>query len=350
MNRGTDPPRALETRRHLVVPPGLGNDRLDRVLPAVLAHHGHDLSRRQARRWIADGLVAIDGCPVRVASRQVPARARLTLPDESRHAAPPSAAPWEVQDDAILFEDDHLLALDKPAGLASQARRDDGFDHLLAAGRRHLQRRGQPSNLFLVHRLDRGTSGIVLLAKDRATATALGGALATRQIEKYYLALVRTGRSGPDAAPTPWTVHDRLAIERLPGGRRRAVRVVDGGREAETAMRCLAVVDDSPWGRILLIEARPRTGRMHQIRVHLMHSGLSLLGDRLYAPGDSAQATPRPMLHAQALHLVHPTRGEPLILESPLPADFRHALGEPRPGDGQRTTPSSSAAARVRST
>lgn len=313
-------------RHHWLVPPELGGERLDRVAPTVMTLAGQPTSRRQIRRWIAEGRLAVEGHPVKVASRRVKAGARLTLlaapaDREPGQSGPPRAPAWEVIPDAVLFEDDHLLALDKPPGLASQARRDDGFDHLLAAGRRYLRSGPDGGDLFLVHRLDRGTSGVVLLAKDRATAAVLGTALAEGQLEKHYLALAAHDPAASHPAEA-WTTRDHLAGERLANGRRRVRRVDSGGRPAETAFRLLSRFDHPPLGEALAIEAIPRTGRTHQIRVHLAESALPILGDRLYAPDSVARAMGRPMLHARSLGLRHPANGRSLRIESPLPDDF----------------------------
>jgi RluA family pseudouridine synthase len=207
--------------------------------------------------------------------------------------------------------------VDKPPGLATHATADPSRPHLTGLVTAHLVARGHPAPYLGVHqRLDRDTSGVVLFAKAAAANPGLARAFAGREVEKTYHALT-TLPAVP--APSRWRVRGRLA----PSGKRRMVTVESGGQEAETGFHLL---ESHPGG--LLVEAAPRTGRKHQIRVHLAEAGMPILGDEVY--GSPSPQAPRLMLHAFRLGLPHPLTGEPLVIESSHPRDFEDALSRMR--------------------
>ena len=216
----------------------------------------------------------------------------------------------------ILYEDEAMIVLDKPAGLAVHGGSGIAFGVI---ERLRQARPGAPF-LELVHRLDRDTSGVLLVAKKRSALTALHAALREGRVEKRYLVLVR-GR---------WRDAIRnveLALEtRVVGAGDRRVRVAPGGRAAHTIFRRVRV-----WpGRappLALLEAELKTGRTHQIRVHLTHLGFPLAGDDKY--GDFAwnrtlakEGLKRMFLHAHRLRFAHPLEGREMTFESPLPRDL----------------------------
>ncbi len=222
----------------------------------------------------------------------------------------------------ILFEDDALLAVDKPSGLVSHATVDPARDHLVAALRRLLVARdGDAGHLSLIHRLDRGTSGVVVLSRDPAADGELGEAFRAKTATKTYLAIVRPR---DDAAVVAQTIDAYLAPAKGPGGRTAIVRA--GGQPARTEVVPLARRDG-----LVLVQARPTTGRTHQIRAHLSHVGLPLLGDALY--GVEEPDAKRLMLHAWRLELPHPRTGAPLAIEAPWPRAFRRRF-DPTALDG----------------
>ncbi len=217
---------------------------------------------------------------------------------------------------AVLYEDDDLVAIDKPAGVAVHG--GSGIAH----GVIERLRAARPGARFLelVHRLDRETSGVLLVAKKRAALAALHAAWRAGAVDKRYVVLVR-GR---------W--RDAKRVVRLPVHRyttregERRVRVEDEGQHAQTTFRRLKV-----WPRheppLALLEAELHTGRTHQIRVHLTHVGFPLAGDDKY--GDFAwnrelakAGLKRMFLHAASLSLAHPRTGAALALASPLPPDL----------------------------
>jgi 23S rRNA pseudouridine955/2504/2580 synthase len=255
--------------------------------------------------------------------RVPPIRASAPVSGPGRSLPP---RPFQVP---ILYEDDALLALDKPAGLAVHG--GSGVAH--GAIEQLRASRPEARMLELVHRLDRDTSGVLLVAKQRAALVALHAAMRDGEVDKRYWVLVG-GR---------W--RDALRRVRVPlhkfstrEGERR-VRVDAEGRDAETVFRRVAA-----WPArepaLALLEAELLTGRTHQIRVHLQHIGFALAGDNKY--GDFAwnkalqhEGLRRMFLHAHLLALRHPISGEPLVLRSSLPAELRlylAGLGPPALG------------------
>ena len=216
---------------------------------------------------------------------------------------------------AVLHEDDDLLAIDKPAGIAVHG--GSGVAH----GVIERLRAARPGARFLelVHRLDRETSGVLLIAKKRAALTALHAAWRAGEVDKRYQVLVR-GRWRDARRVVRLPVHRYLTKD----GERR-VRVADDGQHAQTTFRRIRTwPGDTP---LALLEAELHTGRTHQIRVHLTHLGFPLAGDDKY--GDFAwnralaeRGLRRMFLHAASLALAHPRTGEALLIVSPLPADL----------------------------
>lgn len=299
--------------------------RLDQFLARALVATEEAVSRRRVRRLIAAGAVYVDGRRTHIASRRLKAGARVEVYLDAREGDDSQGPPEIDVGGLVLFEDEHLIAVDKPAGVAAQATVDDDVHHLFAAVRSYLAAREGVARPYLAlhHRLDRGTSGVMLLAKSREVNAGLAAAFRERRVGKLYLALGAVG----DAPPADeWTVRDRLVLRRQgPRGVRRAVSVAAGGRPAETRFR----VRERLAGAVL-VEAVPKTGRTHQVRAHLAESGVAVLGDRLYGPSPPPIRAPRLMLHAAVLELEHPLRGGTVRVESPLPADFERLLESPR--------------------
>ncbi|MGM0574670.1 MAG: RluA family pseudouridine synthase [Myxococcota bacterium] len=223
-------------------------------------------------------------------------------------------------DGGVLFEDNHLLALDKPAGLLTQAARK-GDDNLVDRARAYLRLRyDKPGNVFvgLVHRLDRNVSGVVLLARTSKAAGRLTRAFQRREVDKRYIGVAE------GEVPESGRLVDRIGR----AGGRRVVRRPDG-KEALLTFRRLGV-----HGGRSLIEVTLLTGRKHQIRAQLAMHGHPLVGDPLY--GRRSPAIGRPALHAAALALEHPVRRTPLSLHAPIPDDLARlvtpfGVGNPRP-------------------
>lgn len=213
----------------------------------------------------------------------------------------------------ILFEDEFLLAAEKPAGLPSQPtvdkRRPDFFTLLKKQLR---QERGEDFYLGLHHRLDRDTSGVMLFTKNKLANEPLAGMFKKHLIQKTYLCLTKAHK-----CPDQWEVKNHLAEARDPVLKKMKMKSVrSGGKPAHTLFRKIRT-----FKRGLLIEAKPLSGRMHQIRVHLAEAQLGIFGDDIY-PAPQTPSAPRLMLHAYRLEFTHPFTQEALCIESSLPADM----------------------------
>jgi 23S rRNA pseudouridine1911/1915/1917 synthase len=216
----------------------------------------------------------------------------------------------------VRFEDDRLLVIAKPAGLVthptSSRRSGTVVNRLLGMGV-PLSALGGALRPGIVHRLDVGTSGLMLVAKDDDVHRRLAEMLKAHAIDRRYLALVRGG------AP-----HDRFTVDAPLGRRGARVGVLGaGGREAQTSFAVRERLE-----RATLLEAAPRTGRTHQIRVHLSAVGLPIVGDRRYGGGSAGREVglDRPFLHSWRVRFEHPTTGRPVEVEEPLPEDLERAL------------------------
>jgi len=221
-----------------------------------------------------------------------------------------TASMWEL---ALLFEDEFILAVNKPPGLPTQSGHDQKRPNLYG-----LLQEQQKQTLFLHHRLDKDTSGVLLLAKHPRANKGMTELFREHQIQKTYLAIAQ--KAGAEPPPPSFSVLDHLAPVR--GSQRQLVRMVkvkSGGWRAETHFRCL-----ESWRQADLWEAQPRTGRTHQIRVHLAGVKRPILGDFLY--GGKSDKVARLLLHAKSLQFKHPVTGLVLNIEAPLPNDFLKAM------------------------
>jgi RluA family pseudouridine synthase len=244
----------------------------------------------------------------------------LVRPDLLRSRSETSDRPFRLTARAILFRDKALLAVDKPPGLPTHPTADRVRPSLVGHVEAYLRAGGAGPWLGVHQRLDRDTSGIVLFAIDPRASQGLARAFEGREVEKSYVAL--TARP-PALPPSRFRVSAPLGAPGPVGGH----RVEVGGPGAKPAETEVVVLEVLP--QALLVEARPLTGRKHQVRAHLAHAGLPILGDPVYGP--HAAAAPRVMLHARRLGLVHPLTGERLRLESPVAADFEEVLRGLRP-------------------
>ena len=286
-------------RLSLSVEPADARERIDRF---IAARGG--ISRGEARRALDAGSVFLDGRRCKVAGRLVwpGQKVVVNLEEGGRAASVPSA----LDRARLLYADQDLVAVDKPAGVPAQPTltTDRGtLPELVAA------LLGAP--VTIVHRLDRETSGVTVLARTKAAAAALSEAFRVGAPEKTYLALCAR-----PPAPPEGRVDAPLGKDPARAGLRRAD---PRGDAAATRYRTLRVGAGGA-----LVEARPETGRTHQIRVHLAHLGAPLLGDARYAgPRRVGElAIPRVMLHARRLELAHPVTGAAMTFEAPVPQDF----------------------------
>lgn len=293
--------------------------RVDRVL---LRHLGHvpGVSRNRLQRLIESGAVQVNGRIVSRASARVAAgdRISVTLPARRPRAAP-AAEPLPL---AILHEDDYLLVVNKPAGQVAHPAFRNTSGTLLNALLAYAGGRWTPA---LLSRLDKGTSGVVLVAKCKAAHTALQRSGERNEIEKDYLAIV--------AGRPPRRGSIDLALDRDPWDRRRVTVRDRGGVPSVTRFERLQSAQVAPGRWRSLLRCRLVTGRMHQIRVHLAAKGWPIVGDPVYRarmprslprPGEPAEPTlRRQALHAWRLAFTHPVSAARIEVTAPIPADLQ---------------------------
>jgi 23S rRNA pseudouridine1911/1915/1917 synthase len=283
-------------------------------------------SRGALQRLIEQGHIRVNNKPAKPThSPRAGEQIEIHWPD----ARPAVAQPEEMPLD-ILFEDNSLLVVNKPAGLVVHPAAGHEEHTLVNALLHHCQGSlsgiGGVARPGIVHRLDKETSGCLVVAKNDETHLALSKQFAERRVEKIYNAIV-CGELARDAGDI------RAAIARHSTHRKRmAVRDDDSGREAHTSWRILEKLNAAT-----LVEARIHTGRTHQIRVHFQFLGHPVVGDETYGAKQNkrlAELTgyeaPRVLLHAHELSFIHPRTEKEMSFESPLPKDFRQALNRLR--------------------
>jgi 23S rRNA pseudouridine1911/1915/1917 synthase len=293
----------------LAVPGTLAGERLDRALALLTGW-----SRAEVARLIDDGAVLVGGQSV-AKSHRLEAGALVELLSEPPPEHPPGPEPIAVD---VRFADDDLVVVSKPSGLVVHP----GAGHPGGTLVNGLLDRfpeiagvGDPARPGIVHRLDRDTSGLMLVARSPRAYEALVAALARREIDRRYLALVWGRFDAP-----------RGVIDAPIGRsttRRTRMTVRDEGRPARTAYEVRSEYDDPT---VTLLECRLETGRTHQLRVHLSAVGHAVVGDAAYRGDRPALRLDRPFLHAYRLDLPHPTTGRHLSFEDPLPPELASVL------------------------
>ncbi|HYE03499.1 MAG TPA: RluA family pseudouridine synthase [Phycisphaerales bacterium] len=241
-----------------------------------------------------------------------------------------SVTPSEHVTFRVAYADDHLLVIDKRSGLATQPGKGHQDDTLLnglfAAHGPRLQNLGAARDFGLLHRLDRDTSGLLVVGLSVRAYDALREAFAGRSVRKFYWAVCARAPKQPRGVlslPIAETLpaRDRPKLARVIHGGAGRTRV-PGAKPALTAYRVLQTAA----GGAALLEARPLTGRLHQVRVHLEAIGCPILGDRFYAPHGPRDAAPRLALHSHRLAFTHPVTGAPIDVRAPWPKDLRALL------------------------
>jgi 23S rRNA pseudouridine1911/1915/1917 synthase len=311
--------------RSFVVPPHLAGARLD----VALARLAPELSRARVQRLVTQGRV-------RVAGRAAKASARVREGEPVEVDIPPPEPSGLVPQDlplSVLYEDSDLVVLDKAAGMVVHPARGAPHSTVVNALLHRLSARGPAAaavaipRLGLVHRLDRDTSGCLVVARTEAALLALQAQWKARTVEKTYLAICHGALAAEGRLETPYGRHPRDRTRFTARGK--------GTRRAETAWRTL----ERFGSEASLVEVTLHTGRTHQIRVHLAEAGHPLLCDAVYGgtrrearlPPESlarraAAAVGRQALHASRLAFDHPRTGARLAIEAPAPADLRRAL------------------------
>jgi 23S rRNA pseudouridine1911/1915/1917 synthase len=303
----------VEDRRLSFVVEGVGG-RLDHIL----VERNPDLSRSRLQKLIRSGLVTVNG--------QVVTKTGFKL-EGGESVATLIPAPKEPLIDPepihldIIFENDDLIVINKPPGMVvhpSPGHDSGTLVHAVLAHAPNLRGVGGERRPGIIHRLDKDTSGLIVVAKNDKAMTVLQAQFKDRTIEKRYLALV-------DGSPQTSSGRIETPIGRDPSHRKRmSVVPASRGRESLTIFHSLEKLSQHT-----LLEALPRTGRTHQIRVHLAYIGIPILGDRLYGRRRPSHPISRHFLHAQGLTLQLPD-GEQVSFEAPLPQDLQLVLDELR--------------------
>lgn len=319
-------PQVLEKLISWSVEPDHAGERLDRAISAYIV----DLSRSYSAQLIEKGEVTVNGKPVTKPSHKVREGDRVVL---RRSAPQPSGL--RVEDIAlnVVYEDADLLVIDKPAGMVVHPAPGHSGGTVVNALLAHVPElefdMGDEARPGIVHRLDKDTSGLLVVAKRRAAHEALSRQMAERLMHKEYLAVVRgTPRALQGVVDAP--------IARDPRDRKR-MAIVPGGRAARTHFAIEKQLDG-----YALVRATLETGRTHQIRVHMASIGHAILGDPLYGKSTLKDAASlglsRQFLHAHKLGFALPSSGEWREFRSELPEELRKALEKLERGD-EATTP-----------
>lgn len=272
-------------------------------LDAVLATQHPDITRSQVSKLIASGKVTVNGQKITKAGYKVSNQDKLVidLPKKQNHA--------DVRLD-VLYENNDVIVLDKPTGILTHTKGEYNPEPTVASWLAIYLKKSQGANNRdgIVHRLDRGTSGVIITAKNEASLKYLQKQFSTRKVKKTYIAVIKGELQPPEALID-------LPIERNPK-RPQTFRVGANGKPARTTYKVLSSANDYS-----LLELRPETGRTHQLRVHLAHLGHPIVGDDLYC-GEQAD---RLYLHAQSLEITLPDQSRQ-IFTSKLPSSFKNIL------------------------
>ena len=298
----------------LSMPESCAGLRLDQALAKLLPEH----SRTRIRSWIEAGRVTVDGTFAEPKHKMHGGECVLVAPlaDPRADAFTPEALPL-----AIVHEDDSVIVIDKPPGLVVHPGSGNWRGTLANALLHHVPELQHVARAGIVHRLDKDTSGLLVVAKTETAQTDLIRQLQSRTVRREYLALVHgdVAKAGSIDAP----------IGRHPV-RRTSMAIVAAGKPAVTHYEVR-----ERFGVCTLLSCRLETGRTHQIRVHMAALGHPLIGDPVYGRRGGI-AFSRQALHAWRLGLVHPATRQPVQWESPLPADFANLLATLRHGRGSR--------------
>jgi 23S rRNA pseudouridine1911/1915/1917 synthase len=298
------------------VPPDRRRERVDKVLAQAFPGH----SRVAFQRALEAGLVKVDG---KVISQAQDVRSGETLEFSFPEVKTAELKAVDLPLD-VIFEDKHLIVLNKAAGMVVHPGVGTGDDTMVHALLAHcageLSGIGGVERPGIVHRLDKETTGLLVVAKSDAAHRALADQFASRTLKKEYLAMV-------SGVPKQASGTVDSAISRHPVHRHR-MTTGEGGRPAKTDW----VVEKKFGALAALVRCRIHTGRTHQIRVHMKSIGHPLLGDPTYGwkPNPAVGVPPRVMLHAEHLVFAHPVNGKVLDLTAPLPADFKSLLADLR--------------------
>ena len=305
---GDDGADAAVERRDAIVDVALHGERLDKAMVGFVP----EFSRNHLQHLIKGGWVAVDGTAVTSPAHRLRAGQRIDVtlqPTEESRAYRAEALPI-----AVVHEDDDVLVIDKAAGMVVHPAAGNWSGTLLNALLARDPASAALPRAGIVHRLDKDTSGLMVVGRTLAAVTALTRAIAAREVQRRYLAIAHG-----EPARARWSID--APIGRDPRVRTR-MAIVGSGKAARTDVERVGASNGFAALRCTL-----HSGRTHQIRVHLAAQGLPLVGDRLYG-GAAALGMERQALHAARLAFAHPRSGEPLAFESTPPGDFAHAWAQ----------------------
>ncbi len=283
---------------------------MDRALARLFPQ----FSRNRLQAWLKSGHVLVDGRQLERSEQAAGGeRIEINCPPAASAALPPA----QRMPLKIVFEDDDLIVVNKPAGLIVHPGAGNPDRTLMNGLLAHASALRRVPRAGIVHRLDKDTSGLLVVAKNLTAQTRLAAQLAGRSVKRTYLALVHGDPPARGSIDAPIGRDTRM---------RTRMTVTLRGKEARTSYRVL-----ERFGRAALLECRLETGRTHQIRVHLQHIRHPIVGDPVYRRG-AREDVPfaRQALHAAALELAHPRSGEPMAWSAPLPADMKKLLAKLR--------------------
>jgi len=301
---------------NLTVPDASYGRRLDQVLAEMIPQH----SRNRLQAWVRDGCVLVDGKPETEPKRKLLGGERLVV-SEPQDARDMPEQPEDIPLD-IVFEDETLLVINKPAGLVVHPGSGNWSGTLMNALLHHVPGIDQVPRAGIVHRLDKDTSGLLVVAKTLEAQTDLVRQLQARTVRRVYLALAAGAMKTGGGIDSPIGRHpvQRIKMAVVPESR--------GGKPALTWFRIM-----EKFAYCTFIECSLETGRTHQIRVHLASLNHPLVGDQVYGKNNpKLPAFPRQALHATRLGLVHPLTGLKMQWEVPMPEDMRDLLDSLRHG------------------
>jgi 23S rRNA pseudouridine1911/1915/1917 synthase len=277
------------------------------------------LTRTKTKDMIEGGHVHVEG---KLPKPSLKTKKSMDIKGEIPEEEPLSLTPEDIPL-TILYEDEYLLAVNKPGDMVVHPSFGHASGTLVNAVLAYLGRKFEISNLKsqiesgvrpgIVHRLDKGTTGVILVAKDSKTQEMLSDLFKERSVTKTYRAIVEG-----DVKKERWFIEGNVG--RHPVERKKMAVLKTGGRAAETTFQVLKRLIGFTY-----LEAYPKTGRTHQIRVHAAHGGYPIVGDEVY--GKKAKSlTPRPLLHAYRIEFIHPVKKTPVKVEAPVPADMEEFI------------------------
>jgi 23S rRNA pseudouridine1911/1915/1917 synthase len=290
------------------------NIRLDVFLSEKLS-----ITRTKVKDMVEGGNVQVNG---KIPKASLKIKKAMEIAGEVPEEEPLNLLPEDIPLE-ILYEDEYFLAINKPADMVVHPSFGHASGTLVNAVLSYLENKSQISNLKfqigsgvrpgIVHRLDKGTTGVILVAKDSKTQEMLSYLFKERSVRKTYRAIVEG-----NTKQEQWTVEGNIG--RHPVERKKMAVLKAGGRTAETSFKVLQAL-----GGFTYLEAYPKTGRTHQIRVHLAHGGYPIVGDEAY--GKKAKSlTPRPLLHAYRIEFIHPVKNMSVKIEAPVPVDMEEFM------------------------